>query len=232
MLHLFFSANVIKYILYTNGSVVNLGCTKSTNSCKEIPHFDYKFKLRVNTPPCCRKKILKLFEHLTIELQRLRVEHFLIFDGVIGWARNKNIVPYGTALYLVIDGTFWKSKRMTFLMEALLRMHGHASEFRDNMKQWRISYSKQNNNHLDIWPYSYDNRSKNVKVPHFAWVQQPGDYIFPLRNVNFSGIQTFIPSNPEAYLNNQYGIGNWEMELSCKYFVAGRCVRRKKHTKH
>ena len=33
-----------------------------------------------------------------------------------------------------------------------------------------------------------------------------------------------IPNDPEAYLNEEYGKGNWERELSCQTIVNGKCL--------
>ena len=218
----------MKNIIHPNGSIENLGCTKYTESCSERAYFDERINTRVSTPPCCRKQVLDIFEHISTELQRFNVSHLLVFGSIIGWVRNKQMVPYDRDLDVIVDNRFWKSEQLALFLKRLSNLYDHEFVFKDNgTKLWVVNNSI-NKHAVDIWPYykSIEKVSDTeiITIPHRDWKTQYAENIFPTQRVAFHGILTYIPNNPEAYVNVQYGQDAWKKELTCKIIEDGKCV--------
>ena len=94
------------------------------------------------------------------------------------------------------------------------------SPYRDNGGKLWVLYSKDNSNTLDIWhikgdtvhPYKYVHR----------W-DMPKQFIFPIRLTNFSGIQTYVPGDPDGYCEWRYGM-NWRSEKNCTKVKNRKCL--------
>ena len=223
----------MKQIVHQNGTVQNLGCTKFTKRCNETAFYDNAFDVRVNTPPCCRKNIIDMFRHITVELERLHVSYVLSFGAVIGWMRNKKMIPYDQDLDIIVDKSFWNSTLYWDFLHRLNTEYGHTYTIRDNGKKIWIMYSSNNSNSIDVWPYTITSKEQNkcptVMIPHFYWKEQPIENIFPAQFVQFENITTYIPRKPKAYLDLTYGKNRWEKELDCKKVQDGKCLSHDIH---
>lgn len=193
--------------------------------CGEAQHFSTTYKIRINTPPCCLKGLLTTLDHLCREFDQAGVSHILVFGGVIGWVRNREIIPYESDLDLILDKRFWKSPLMLHLMQRMRDLYGHVIVLTENDTKMVIRYSKTNALRIDAWPYEekFVHDTQMLNIPHDAWKYQPIEHIFPLQSVTFSGVSVKIPADPEAFLDTQYGRGNWEQEISCETTINGKC---------
>ena len=188
--------------------------------CTERAHYDEFHKVRVNTPPCCRAKIIEMFKHTTEALSNENITHFIQFGGLIGYYRNQHMVPYDSDMDLYMDVEYWKEPQMLQIVQKLQQKHGYRFEFRDSGKKMKIFYSNTNNNSIDVWPFkiTLDKQQRPwVKIHHWSAVAQPMINIFPLRNVQFEGTWTYVPRKPKEVLDLQYGKGYWEKEIDCKF---------------
>ena len=221
--------NLVKALIRGRG-YENLGCRKDTPKCSEKAHYNNFNKVRVNTPPCCRAKIIEMFKRTTEAFSRENITHFLQFGALIGYYRNQHMVPYDSDIDLYMDDDYWKEPQMLQIIENLRKTYGYRFEFHDGGMKMKIFYSHVNNNSIDVWPFKVVlDRQKRpfVKIHHGAAVRQPMDNIFPLRAVQFEGVWTFVPRKPKEVLDLQYGHGYWEREIDCKYFDAdGNCIPR------
>ena len=218
--HFFIGGN-IKQIIHRNGSKENRGCTKYTAMCQQGPYYDISNNIRINTPPCCRRKAIEIYKHVTEELQRLNVTHMLSFGGVLGWVRSRKMVPYDSDLDIIVENTFWKSGSFWSFLKRINILYGHTYELKDrDLKMW-IQYSEFNNVTMDIWPYQIKNG--NLAIYNFAAVLQPVGNIFPLQQGLFENKMTYLPNDPINYLRTQYG-ENWRTELTCKRKEERNCV--------
>jgi len=212
-----------------NGTNKNLGCSNDTPLCSEKPHFNDLFKVRVNTPPCCRDKILQIYRDMTNKLEKHNIVHFIQFGGLIGYYRNKHFIPYDTDFDLYIDKEDWKQQSMVNILKELRQEFGYNHEYKDDGRKLKIFYSNINNNSIDVWPFSIlTEKNGIVYIPHYSAVNQPLINIFPLRRVEFEGAWTYIPRKSKEVLDLQYGQGNWEDEIDCKEVVHEQCVHVKK----
>ncbi|XP_047138156.1 ribitol 5-phosphate transferase FKRP [Hydra vulgaris] len=220
------NSNSVKRIVYSDKSVKNRGCTKSTAQCKEKAYFNYRLKKRINTPPCCREKLLEMLTHFTEELQALHVSHMLAFGSVIGWARNGKMVPYDTDIDLILDKEFWKTPLFYNVINKLETKYGYKTSFADDGIKFRISYSPINSNTIEAWPFEIIKRGNiaEVSIPHYGWKKQPLENLFPERYVSFDNVMTFVPRDTSSYLDNLYT--NWRSELDCSSKENNKCVEK------
>nr|XP_047122654.1 uncharacterized protein LOC124806095 isoform X2 [Hydra vulgaris] len=220
------NGNRVKRIIHNNGSVENHGCTKKTPQCREKAFFNFKLMKRINTPPCCREKVLKILYHFTNKLKLLHVSHMLAFGSVLGWARNGKMIPYDNDIDLIIDKTFWNTTLFFDVLKILEIKHGHRTFFADKGLKLTIRFSKINGNTIDVWPFEIKKHEEivAVEVPHNDWIKQPLENLFPEQYVNFDNIMTFIPRDPERYLNILYK--DWKSELDCSYIVNNKCSKK------
>lgn len=138
--------------------------------CGEAQHFSTTYKIRINTPPCCLKGLLTTLDHLCREFDRAGVSHILVFGGVIGWVRNREIIPYESDLDLILDKRFWKSPLMLHLMQRMRDLYGHVIVLTENDTKMVIRYSKTNALRIDAWPYEekfvHDTQMLNIPMMH------------------------------------------------------------------
>eukprot|EP00794_Sanderia_malayensis_P003296 gene3294-3779_t len=202
----------IKKIIYKNGTIVYRGCTSKTAECKEKAHYDFNIEQRINTPPCCRQHILTLFQRVTEKLRGMNISHCMISGGVIGWVRNKKMIPYDRDLDLVIDVDFWNTTAFWKLMETLNKEFGYEYKLVEDLKM-KIYISKYNRNEIDLWAYWVKNGTYDIE--YFASKKQPSEVMIPFKDVQFEWFRSYVPNKPLEYLNRQYGKETWQIEKQC-----------------
>ena len=216
----------IKRIIHPNSTSKLIGCNESTTRCKDRAHFSYEYGIRINTPPCCRDHIIEVFRHFTNELQTMGVDHQLTFGGVIGWCRNRKMIPYDSDLDVLVRKNFWKSHTFDVVLRNLKSKYGHTTVWQDGGEKLQIQYSAVNHNGIDVWfmeEYGpYGNRYY-VDVPNNDWHRQPRHFLLPSQPGVFEGIRTFLPNKPLEFLDSTYGRGKWQKPLSCKRWD-NRCL--------
>lgn len=228
----------IKKIVSSRGKVMFKGCTQQTLKCRESAHYDTERKMRINTPPCCRKHLLQMLNHTTQLLRKHNVTHMLVYGGIIGWYRYKNIVPYDVDLDILVDSKHWKSPTMKIIYVALREKYGYLIK-RQRRKKQKIMFSAVNNLNIDLWPYFVKNSSKEADKEGFdaenrtiIWTDEATmktdlyEDIIPPRLDSFAGFPMFIPKKPVNHLNRQYGKDNWRRELKCSEKNSdGNCLK-------
>ncbi|XP_065659061.1 ribitol 5-phosphate transferase FKRP [Hydra vulgaris] len=220
------NSNSVKRIVYSNNYVENRGCTKNTAQCEESAYFNSTLKKRINTPPCCREKLLEMLNHVTKELQELHITHMLAFGSVLGWARNGKMVPYDNDIDLILNKEFWKTPLFYNFTNKLETKYGYKTFFADKGAKLKILYSQTNYNAIDVWPFEINKHGKiaEVSIPHNDWKKQPLENLFPERYVSFDNVMTFVPRDTNSYLNILYT--NWTTELDCSYKEDEKCVNK------
>ncbi len=118
---------------------------------------------------------------------------------------------------------------------------------RDNPKSYLKIYVKEVNALIDIYHFALDGEKKEVRsilsngksvfLPKSwkAWesrytIPTPFSYVFPLKKINFDGVEAYIPHETEKYLQQRYGeniapvkiynaaTGNYEKDESHPYW--------------
>ena len=142
----------------------------------------------------------------------------LVGGGVLGWARNHQLIPYNQDLDLFINGSFWRSPDMMMFLESIKEKYGfNVVWYPKNLRSFSIDFSKINLNGIGLWSYNFKN-GKVVAAHHRnTWDY---DIINPPRLVNFNGIKTYVPNKPIEYVEKYYG--KWRQEMQCKKLQSNR----------
>jgi len=214
----------IKHIILPDGGVKNLGCTKHTSMCEESAHWDYKRNIRINTPPCCQNTMKEVLRTVTTDLQKHNVSHIVFGGAMLGYARNKQFVPYDNDLDVWMDGKHWGTPLFEEIRHKWTTVDKLYTTYKDNGGKLWVLYSKENGNGLDIWPWYVKGAkvhiAKNYKQPRY---DIPKRFIFPLQFTNFSGISTYVPGDPEGYCEYRYG-KKWRTEMICTKVERRKCL--------
>ena len=224
----------IKKIVMPNKDVVWKGCTRKTALCSENPHFDTKRNLRRNVPPCCRHHLLEMLGNIDRELTRRKITYTLTDGAVIGWYRNKKLVPYDRDIDMYVDGAYFKTRTWDEVFKGLAVKYGYEYVQTEDYK-YRLRYSAVNGLQVDIWPYF------NIKLrTHYGEVK-PGEWLtfvyhsgttamrvnefFPPKRTTIEGVPCNVPRDTVNYLNKNYGPtpDHWFPELTCKTFKSYGC---------
>ena len=97
----------VQKIIFANGSTQYPGCTWKKRPCAPyLPHYDWKLRLRINNSPCCRKLMLDNAEEVTSLFDEHNIPLMIIGGGVMGWARQKEFVPYDFDVDLAMDNRY------------------------------------------------------------------------------------------------------------------------------
>ena len=219
-----FKEKSLKWIIYPNKSIENRGCTRHTPACRPSAHFDYRHKIRINTPPCCKAKLLEILKIITQGFQRLNIPHILFGGAVIGWIRYGGFIPYDEDLDILVDGgKHWRSKAFLKFIDETKQKYGFKYTWRKDMKSFSIDYSSKNDNGIGFWAMQTIKGGK-VRIPNDENRDQPYSNIYPPRKVNFRGIATFVPNNPRLFCDIRYGKGKWQKKFQCKKLHGRKCV--------
>lgn len=189
--------------------------------------FDSKHMVRINTPPCCRESLLAILKHFTQEFRRLGVNHYLADGGLIGWIRYGEMIPYDLDFDLFVDERFWNTDLFKKTIKKMEDVYGHVTSERKHLQKLWVAYSATNKNHIDVWPYkkAIIHGEWKVFIPRGNHAEdQSLSTVFPLKNTTFGDLPMYIPNDPVAFLDEQYGKGNWEEEISCQHVVNGKCL--------
>ena len=202
----------IKRISFDDGSFLNTGCTKNTTECPEHPYYDFKEQIRINSPPCCRHHVLTMFEHVTTALAERNVSHTMISGGVIGWVRNKEMIPYDRDLDVILHIDYWNTTDFWKMFHLLHKHYGYNAEFVEDFKV-KLYFSALNKNNIDIWAYWVDNDM--LSIAYHGFKEQLVATMLPFQAVKFEWFDTFVPAKPLKYLDRQYGKDVWKPEKHC-----------------
>ena len=213
----------VKRIVFANKTAIYRGCTSRTHKCGYLPYFDNKLKARINAPPCCRRHVIEIFRNFAKRMEEYSGRYFLFGGGLIGWYRNRSVVPYDHDLDILVDLNFWRSSRFESMLRKLKREHGHFIK----KKSWnkvKIYYSKLNHNFIDLWPFSRKGKDK-IRINSSQWKIHNFTHVLPLKKSSFEGIKIWTPHDPEAMLTAEYG-KSWRTELTCKKVGKfGNCLK-------
>jgi len=224
----------VKKVVLPDKKVIWKGCTRHTEKCPENPHYDNVHNLRRNVPPCCRDHLLEMLWNINAELDKRNISHIVTDGSVIGWYRNRKIVPYDNDMDMYIDGDIYRTEVWDEVFKVLSVKHGYVYKQAEDYKI-KLYYSETNSRFIDIWPYF------KIKLrTHYGdvlpgewitWVFHKGitairlDRMFPAIRTTLNGVPCFIPKDPVNYLNRNYGPvpDKWMNEMTCKTVEDSNC---------
>ena len=213
----------VKWIVHTDGSITSLGCTKHTRDCEPGAFYDHKRQMRIDTPPCCRHKMMQVLEHVSNHLNEHNVSYMIVGGFVISYVRSKEILHYDFDVDLFIDTYHWHTDIFRNKMDTLTKEFGYYQDWRkSDKKALAIQYSKLNTNGVGMWDYTVDSKKifrVTTRAPSYNV-----DIMVPPRLVSLNNVKTKMPHKPETYLNKTFGPGKWEHEMDCKKKDGKKCV--------
>lgn len=97
----------VKWIVHSDKTITTLGCTKHSKYCEPGSFYDYKRQMRIDTPPCCRQKMMEITEHLSEHFNKYNVSFVYTGGFVISYARSKSINHYDEDGDLFVEQKHW-----------------------------------------------------------------------------------------------------------------------------
>ena len=153
---------------------------------------------------CCRKHLLKLIKAVFTETVAADIPMMLTGGALIGWSRDKKLVPYDKDVDAGLQYKHWSDPKFLSILDRLAAQ-GFCVWFRTP------SWTK-------IWStvVAFDLFAFNIvedKVVFFSTIKQPPynrSKILPPRTEHLEGVKVFVPNTPKHYLDNLYGEGRWQ----------------------
>ncbi|XP_048578104.1 uncharacterized protein LOC116619061 isoform X2 [Nematostella vectensis] len=202
-------------INYANGTTEYPECSLQKRFCR-LPHYDPLLRKRINTDPCCRRNMLHMMRTLTRMMDERGINHVMISGAVIGWVRNRALVPYDVDVDFIVD-EMHKEKFMVMVSKEFETL-GYEL-FKRNGPTWICPHKDcKHICHPDMWFYKvthYNTVEINYYTKSGVLWSQPYASMFPRQRGELEGHTFWFPAKPVEYLDREYGQGAWKRELQC-----------------
>ena len=164
-----------------------------------------------------------IFRTVTTDLKANNISHVLFGGAILGYLRNRRFVPYDNDLDVWMDGKYWNTSLFAKIRRKWSSVDGiNTMYFWGGGMLW-VYYDKNIGNGVDIWPWYVRGPKLRMAKDYDHHYDVPKELIFPLVSTDFSGIQTYVPGNPEGYCEWQYGT-NWRQEKNCTKVERRKCI--------
>lgn len=184
---------------------------KRIKPCIDKPCINYGF----NEYRDIAIQLLKITINLLNELQ---MEHFLISGTLLGQVRHNDFIPWDDDIDLMVQRDIFK--KIPKLRNKYPHLHFICA---DHMTYVKVSFKKRgyqipgNNNMKEDfcldkmvenrWPFidlfTFSREGSLIRFYNKTWEKEK---FFPLKSVNFLGINVTIPSDPGYFLQENYGV--------------------------
>jgi phosphorylcholine metabolism protein LicD len=164
-----------------------------------------------------KKIAIKLLEETIAILKDFEINHCLISGTLLGHIRHNDFIPWDDDIDLLVDDSisekihdiskkynninvFYKDKKETIKI-----CHSNGSEILENSQvtYWK-EYALKGKKYC--WPfidlYTYESKDKSILFFQKEW---DVNNFLPFKMVDFLGIKTFIPKDPNEFLTSNYG---------------------------
>jgi len=163
---------------------------------------------------------IELLNLTTKILQEFNINNMLISGTLLGYVRHNDFIPWDDDIDLLVDSSF--ITKITDINEkykeniTLLKLNNYHFKicFKNKiLKLDKIDKVPSSNYLLNDddsynWPFidlfTYFELVDKDKIAFFS-KEWSNEHFFPLINVDFLGINTFIPKNPSHFLQRNYG---------------------------
>ena len=122
-------------------------CTKDTKRC------EFWKKKNYFTPSCCAKHLTELLFYITDLFDKNNIEYFIYYGTLLGCLRHKGLIPWDTDVDLYINlNSMDKLKKLQNSIHQNTHYRLNISGSKKHPS--RLSYSKINKIHVDIYYYA------------------------------------------------------------------------------
>ena len=164
-----------------------------------------------------KKIAIKLLEETIAILKDFEINHCLISGTLLGHVRHNYFIPWDDDIDLLVDDSisnkihdiskkynninvFYKDKK-----EIMKFCHSNGNEILENSavkywKQYALKEKKYCWPFVDLFPYEFNEKS----IFFFEKTWDINNFL-PFKMVDFLGIKTFIPRDPNKFLTRNYG---------------------------
>ena len=211
----------VKWVVHTNQTITSLGCTKHTHECQPGAFYDHKRQMRIDTPPCCRQKMMSILEQVTDHLNSNNVSYTIVGGFVISHVRSKEILHYDDDIDVFIDQKHWKNGAFRKAITQISKKFRFHQNWRNYDKRaLSLEFSKTNNNGLGMWDYVI-NSKKQFRVPTIAPIYNSSTML-PPQMVVLNNVKVKMPHKPVEYLDITFK--QWKHEKDCKKKKLRKCI--------
>ena len=168
--------------------------------------------------PCCSRHLVNMLRDVYAEVMKIGVPLVLLGGPVIGWYRNKKLIPYDLDLDAGLPWELWNTPQFNAMLKRLADK-GYCVWFRDTgwTKIWSsvVAFDLLAWNLIDgriQFSSAVDSKEYNVSL------------LLPPRQVVLEGHQVYIPNQPVQYMDWLYGKGKWRHPLNCTKIIHRKCV--------
>ena len=157
-----------------------------------------------NIHSCCRKHLLKLIKAIYTEMVAADIPMLITGGAVIGWYRNKKLVPYDHDIDGGLEYKYWNSPKYVAILKRLAAQ-GFCVWYRTPTwtKIWSTVVA------FDLFAFNVVDGKEVI----FDGPLENGPYnvshILPAKLDIIEGIPVYLPQEPDKYMDQLYGKGNW-----------------------
>ena len=187
-----------------------MNCRKDTPQCEEKHRRDGF--LIVNQ--CCHEKLVEILQDVVLVFKRNKVDFWLDYGTLLGYTREGKRIPHDIDIDLC---AFEKDKELIekALIELVLHKKYVIQKDEFNNTGLQVYYSEVNKLHLDVffWHENGDKMEKSFYLNDRKGKGFPKEWLTPLVEAKFEGVEVFVPKEKEKLCEHRYG-KEWRTPMS------------------
>lgn len=176
-----------------------------------------------------KKTAIDILKETTTILQELEINYCLISGTLLGQVRHNDFIPWDDDIDLLVDNSIFdkiqdfvnKCDKLNVLMREkknivkVCSMNGMEIPENKIVSGWKehgLREKKYCWPFIDLFTYT----QKDDRLFFFDKEWDTNEF-FPLKKINFLGIETFVPKNPDYFLKRNFG-PNYMTEMKSSHY--------------
>lgn len=158
-----------------------------------------------------KKIAIDLLKKVVDVLNDFRVNHFLISGTLLGYVRHQELIPWDDDIDLIVESNLLdvlpdvvkKYPNLTFMCQnkiVKVCFKDQGVEILEDQYKWKLPDEKYNWPFVDL--FTYELKQKQMFFFNKNWETNK---FFNAKKINFLGIETFVPNDPDYFLKINYG---------------------------